>query len=230
MEHNIIVLGDQARGFLGTVPACLKHYGIQILSQRISGPIHTFRIGNFESPELTFRCSCFPLSPSKITDDLCKLREQLGNASQVVCTIPLKMLPEFRYNVDEKWEGIDNWLSPCAFQNAVRRFLPQKGMPIVWVLTGVSAVSDTNFFFRRNGRDLKLDPENVEAFETPQIVTDFLDACGEHAWAQNPNENEITCFGFLKAEPMAGEVIGEKVKYQWMKLALQPLFQKIGNG
>lgn len=213
---KLLVLGDHPAEYIETVAGYLNQCGVSCGLTRTAAGAFTIEIDDYLQPPFQIDCVCEELDPLNVMKRVGELAA-IQDAPYVIHIANIKWFPEFRYNVDENWWGIDQWVSWDVYWKKVRLVFPAANFS--WVFSNAEKVSLCSRFFQagENVAALNLSLRPPHGTNIPELMERFFVEIGEERFGQRVCSSGDTV-GFLFS-PDAGvslNQISEKTNIYWV--------------
>lgn len=221
-KMKVVLLGVGTVPYLYEIQRCLDSQGIicKIKQQEQSlEAVQGYQIKletatDFDDIEVI----CCETPPLEAVNCLKRVGSYLQMATHIINIVPIKWFSEFRYNVDNHWEGIEHWIQPYIYQRTLYS-LTAKSAQISWVLAEAEKAGVSNSFFShdKNSQMFTISPQESDFDETAiqTIVKNFLCDIGELVFCQQMRENEFVGLGF-SSSGIGEYLISERANQFWV--------------
>lgn len=235
MKIFIIDINDM--NYLNYLAICLKKKGVVCELKLDSGipkgnlKIFHLKFINDNGEKICLECKVGKLDLSKAVQQIVEWEEQIKESSYVISVIPVKWFPALRYNIDNQWNGIEEWIHPKEYKRILNTtFNSQK---TIWIFQGMENLGFMGSFFLSEGNEPAIETfwdnnirENFNEKEMAlqEVVKGFLKAIDEPRFYEDSSENMF--FGFNSSRSM-NCAIGEKTREFWCLYSMDDILKSV---
>lgn len=212
---ELLVLGDRPAEYIEMTAGYLNQCGIYCCETRTAAGTFTIEIDDCLQSPFQIDCTCEELNP---IDAIRKLEELsvIRDVPNVISISNIKWFPEFRYNVDEDWRGIDQWVDWDIYRKKIRSVF--QSAKFSWVFSNAEKISMCSRFFedRKNSPALHLSLQPPCNTNIPELMERFFIEIGEERfWQETRSRCEAVGFLFSPDINVNLNQIGEKTNIYW---------------
>lgn len=213
---KLLVLGDRPAEYIETAAGYLNQCGVCCCMTRTAAGAFTIEIDDYLHSPFQIDCICKELNPLNIVGKAEEL-SVIQDVSNVINISSIKWFPEFRYNVDEDWWGIDQWAGWDIYWKKVRSVF--QSAKFSWVFSNTEKISMCSRFFEdsENSPALHLSLQPLCTTNIPELMERFFCEIGEERFWQGASSSHDTV-GFLFS-PLTNvnlNQISEKTNIYWV--------------
>ncbi len=212
---ELLVLGERPAEYIGTAADYLNQCGVYCGVTRTAAEAFTLEIDDYLQPPFQIDCVCEELDPLNVMGRVGNLAA-FRDVPNVVNISSVKWFPEFRYNVDENWWGIDQWVGWDVYWKKTRSAFP--AAKFGWVFSGAEKIFMSSRFFQdeENAAALRLSLQPLRGTDIPELMERFFTEIGEERFLQGIRGSDDTAgFLFSPGADVNLNRISEKTNIYW---------------
>lgn len=213
---ELLVLGDRPAEYIETAVGYLNQCGVYCCMTRTEAGAFTIEIDDYLQPSFQIDCVCEELNPLNVLGRLGEL-SVVRNVPNVINISNIKWFPEFRYNVDEDWWGIDQWTGWDVYWKKVRSAF--HSAKFSWVFSSAEKISMCSRFFKdgENAAALHLSLRPLCDTDIPELMERFFIEIGEERfWQGTRSSCDTVGFLFSRGTDVNLNRISEKTNIYWV--------------
>lgn len=219
-NEEILVIGRHTRAYLHTVAAALRRCGFSCInSSGLPGEdenLFMLTAKNYNGIDISMPCRCCELDPGNAEKEFIACTNQLERVKGIIVVLPIKFFAAYRYNVDDDFVGIEDWITPDLLQRIIHSIICGTTVSLSWVITGVDQVTHT-MMNDAPIEELSLVSLAEDIFDLQQkadeVVRRFFCEDEEILFLDGCKDDKVISFGFLQNS--CAPEIGEKTCVLW---------------
>ena len=223
---QINFIGYNVIGYLKKIITYMDQNNIECnVSDKVNGQFEIV-LSDFLGRKIELLICCTEISMKWELNEL--LGINIDKNSWYFVILPVKCFPALRYNIDEDWNGIENWATPIMYKRKFNE-IGLESSRLIWIFQGIECIQLTNDFFQRAENKVIMNIKNLTEWgekeeEIKNIICRFLEEIGEKKYWE---KEEWLYVGFFKNKK-GGALVGEKTDLFWTMYPMLRLLKANG--
>ena len=223
MSDEILLIGRHTRPYLYSVVNDLQQCGFicNVTHESLEGTnknLFVLTINDYADTCISMQCRCHELNFIATEKELSECTDLLRQAKHIIVVLPIKFFASYRYNVDDHFTEVENWINPDWFQRIMHHTVLEKNASLSWVVTGTEQVTRmlTNHSLIKELSSIGTS-KSVSDFQqkASEAVKLFFSENEEKSFLSQCEKDKGVSFGFFRRFSSSASEIGEKTCTLW---------------